>query len=283
VGRPRWPWPPLWPCPTAKRPPAQLAALEVLRRQTRRTPDVREDGRTPRQPMLRRAPLRRDGMDDHGSRRAVRPAGVFATAPYHPLSRALKPTSTQGQRVAVAGMGGCGTTTLLPRVQAELVRARGAYRGPCPGVPVAVKAQLNTAGIRTTCGPPMFNDGVPAEDATVIAKLKAAGAVLLGKRNMTAFGTTRLSHAFDPARNPWDLGRCTGGASSGAGGVTAAWGGVVGLRPTWGRVSRHGLRSGLGSMDPLGPRAHGGRLRPHPAGHRRARAPRRLHVGGARA
>src|SRR5262252_6118034 len=101
--------------------------------------------------------------------------------------------------------------------------ARGAYRGPFHGVPVAVKDQLNTAGIRTTCGTPIFNDVVPDEDATVIAKLKSAGAILLGKLNMTEFGTTSLSHAFDTARNPWDLERFTGGSSSGSGGATAAF------------------------------------------------------------
>src|SRR4030095_7910723 len=158
---------------------------------------------------------------------------------------------------------------------AERELARGAYRGPLHGVPVAVKDQLNTAGIRTTCGTPIFNDVVPAEDATVIAKLKAAGAILLGKLNMTEFGTTSLSHAFDTARNPWDLERFTGGSSSGSGGATAAcmcatslgedtggsvrgpaaWCGVVGLRPTWGRVSRHGLRTGMWSMDTIAPLA----------------------------
>ena len=100
--------------------------------------------------------------------------------------------------------------------------ARGEYRGPLHGVPVAVKDQLNTAGIRTTCGTPIFNDYVPDEDATVIAKLKSAGAILLGKLNMTEFGTTSLSHAFATARNPWDLERFTGGSSSGSGGATAA-------------------------------------------------------------
>jgi len=100
--------------------------------------------------------------------------------------------------------------------------ARGEYRGPFHGVPVAVKDQLNTAGIRTTCGTPIFNDVVPDEDATVIAKLKSAGAILLGKLNMTEFGTTSLSHAFDTVRNPWDLERFTGGSSSGSGGATAA-------------------------------------------------------------
>jgi Asp-tRNA(Asn)/Glu-tRNA(Gln) amidotransferase A subunit family amidase len=150
--------------------------------------------------------------------------------------------------------------------------ARGAYRGPFHGVPVAVKDQLNTAGIRTTCGTPIFNDFVPDEDATVIAKLKSAGAILLGKLNMTEFGITSVSHAFDTARNPWDLERFTGGSSSGSREATAAfmcaislgedtggsvrgpaaWCGLVGLSPTWGRVSRHGLRPGKGKR--LAPR-----------------------------
>jgi aspartyl-tRNA(Asn)/glutamyl-tRNA(Gln) amidotransferase subunit A len=137
--------------------------------------------------------------------------------------------------------------------ESERALARGDYRGPLHGVPVAVKDQLNTAGIRTTCGTPIFNDVVPDEDATVIAKLKAAGAILLGKLNMTEFGTTSLSHAFDTARNPWDPERFTGGSSSGSVRGPAAWCGLVGLRPTWGRVSRHGLRPGMWSMDTIGP------------------------------
>ena len=156
---------------------------------------------------------------------------------------------------------------------AEMALARGESRGPLHGIPFAVKDQLNTAGIRTTSGTPIFNDFVPDHDATVVAKLKAAGAILLGKLNMTEFGTTSLSHAFETARNPWDLEKYTGGSSSGSGGATAAflcatslgedtggsvrapaaWCGLVGLRPTWGRVSRYGLRPGMWSMDTIGP------------------------------
>ena len=156
---------------------------------------------------------------------------------------------------------------------AEMALTRGESHGPLHGVPFAVKDQLNTAGIRTTSGTPIFNDFVPDHDATVIAKLKAAGAILLGKLNMTEFGTTSLSHAFETARNPWDSEKYTGGSSSGSGGATAAflcatslgedtggsvrapaaWCGLVGLRPTWGRVSRYGLRPGMWSMDTIGP------------------------------
>ena len=167
----------------------------------------------------------------------------------------------------------CRDEALQAARESEQALDRGENLGPLHGVPFAVKDQLNTNGIRTTSGTPIFNDFVPDYDATVIAKLKAAGAILLGKLNMTEFGTTSLSHAFDTARNPWDLDRFTGGSSSGSGGATAAfmcatslgedtggsvrgpaaWCGLVGLRPSWGRVSRYGLRSGMWSMDTIGP------------------------------
>src|SRR5437870_4377760 len=100
--------------------------------------------------------------------------------------------------------------------------AHGAYRGPLHGIPFAVKDQLSTRGIRTTAGSPLFGDVVPDEDATVIAKLQQAGAILLGKLNMTEFGTTGFSHQFSTPRNPWHLERYTGGSSSGSGAATAA-------------------------------------------------------------
>ena len=157
--------------------------------------------------------------------------------------------------------------------RAEQEIAQGKHRGPMHGVPVAVKDQIHTEGILTTGGSPVFNDFVPTVDATVIANLKAAGAVLLGKLNMTEFATTGLSHQFDPPRNPWDLERSTGGSSSGSGAATAAflcaaalgedtggsvrfpasWCGLAGLRPTWGRVSRYGVMPGMRSMDTIGP------------------------------
>ena len=151
--------------------------------------------------------------------------------------------------------------------------AKGHHRGDMHGVPIAVKDQLRTKGIRTTAGTPIFSDYVPDEDATVISKLQSAGAILLGKLNMTEFGTTGFSHSFITARNPWDLERFTGGSSSGSGAATAAflcatslgedtggsvrfpatWCGLVGLRPSWGRVSRYGVITGVWSMDAIGP------------------------------
>src|SRR6266536_5616578 len=159
--------------------------------------------------------------------------------------------------------------------EAERAIARGHYRGPLHGIPFAAKDQLYTKGIRTTGGSPIFEHFVPDEDATVITKLKAAGAILLGKLNMTEFATTGFSHRFHTPRNPWDLARYTGGSSSGSGAATAAglcattlgedtggsirfpaaWCGVVGLRPSWGRVSRYGLMPGVWSMDTIGPLA----------------------------
>ncbi|PKB72042.1 MAG: hypothetical protein BZY87_02375 [SAR202 cluster bacterium Io17-Chloro-G6] len=157
--------------------------------------------------------------------------------------------------------------------QAEQEIAQGNHRGPMHGVAVAVKDQIHTKGILTTGGSPVFKDFIPAEDATVITNLKKAGAVLLGKLNMTEFATTGLSHQFDPPRNPWNLERSTGGSSSGSGAATAAflcgsslgedtggsvrfpasWCGLAGLRPTWGRVSRYGVMPGVRSMDTIGP------------------------------
>jgi aspartyl-tRNA(Asn)/glutamyl-tRNA(Gln) amidotransferase subunit A len=167
----------------------------------------------------------------------------------------------------------CRDEALQAAREAEQELARGEHRGPMHGIPVAVKDQVYTAGIRTTGGTPIFNDFVPDEDATVITNLKSAGAILLGKLNMTEFATTGLSHAFDTARNPWNTDRYTGGSSSGSGAATAAfmcasslgedtggsvrfpatWCGLVGLRPTWGRVSRFGVMPGVWSMDAIGP------------------------------
>ena len=167
----------------------------------------------------------------------------------------------------------CRDEALEAAQDAEQALSRGNYLGPMHGIPVAVKDQVYTKGIRTTLGSPVFADFAPDEDATVITKLKAAGAILLGKLNMTEFGTTGFSHQFEISRNPWDLDRYTGGSSSGSGAATAAflcaaslgedtggsirgpaaWCGLVGLRPSWGRVSRYGVKPGSWSMDTIGP------------------------------
>ena len=157
--------------------------------------------------------------------------------------------------------------------EAEREILQGHYRGPMHGIPIAVKDQFWTRGIRTTGGSRIFSDFIPEEDATVVAKLRQAGAILLGKTNLTEFAITALSHAFSTPRNPWNLDRFTGGSSSGSGAATAAflcatslgedtggsvrfpatWCGLVGLRPSWGRVSRYGVMRGVWSLDTVGP------------------------------
>ena len=157
--------------------------------------------------------------------------------------------------------------------QAEREILAGAYRGPMHGIPVGVKDQIWTKGIRTTGGSRILADFVPGDDATVIFNLRNAGAILLGKTNLSEFAITGFTHRFSTPRNPWDLDMSAGGSSSGSGAATAAflcatslgedtggsirrpaaWCGVVGLRPGWGRVSRYGLMRGVWSMDTIGP------------------------------
>ena len=157
--------------------------------------------------------------------------------------------------------------------QAEEDIASGQHKGPMHGVPVAVKDQFWSKGVRSTGGSRILADFVPDEDATVIANLRKAGAVVLGKTNMTAFAITGFSHRYATPRNPWNTDSYTGGSSSGSGAATAAylcatslgedtggsirfpatWCGLVGLRPSWGLVSRYGVMRGVWSMDTVGP------------------------------
>ena len=167
-----------------------------------------------------------------------------------------------------------GEQALAAAQQAEQEIATGMHRGPLHGVPVAVKDQFNTAGIRTTGGSTILKDFVPDEDATVITNLKKAGAVLLGKLNMSEFAMAEIyHHPYGTPRNPWDLERNPGTSSSGSGAATAAslcatslgedtggsirgpanFSGLVGLRPSYGRVSRYGVLGGSWSMDTVGP------------------------------
>jgi aspartyl-tRNA(Asn)/glutamyl-tRNA(Gln) amidotransferase subunit A len=152
--------------------------------------------------------------------------------------------------------------------------ARGGDVGPLHGVPFAVKDQFDTTGLLTTSGSRLHADRVPSEDATVVARLREAGGILLGKLNLTEFalGGT-LTYPFGQPRNPWDPSRETGGSSSGSGIAAAAalaaatlgedtggsarspasWCGAVGLRPTWGLVPRTGCVPVAWSMDTPGP------------------------------
>jgi aspartyl-tRNA(Asn)/glutamyl-tRNA(Gln) amidotransferase subunit A len=153
--------------------------------------------------------------------------------------------------------------------------ARGEYRGPLHGIPVALKDIFDVAGVRTTAASKILADNVATEDSGATKRLREAGAVLLGKLNLHqfAFGATGRSSDFGPACNPWDTQRVTGGSSSGSGAAVAAGEcfaalgtdtggsiripaslcGVVGLKPTFGRVSRAGLLPLAWSLDHAGP------------------------------
>ena len=110
----------------------------------------------------------------------------------------------------------CHKEALQAAREAEQAIAQGNYLGPMHGIPVAVKDQLWTKGIRTTVGSRIMADFFPEEDATAVANLKKAGAIILGKTNLTEFALSG-SLRYSPNRNPWDLNRFTGGSSGGSG------------------------------------------------------------------
>ena len=149
----------------------------------------------------------------------------------------------------------------------------GTYRGPLHGVPIAVKDLCFTKGVRTMGAAKVLENHVPEFDSTVITKLASAGAILLGKLNLTEGAMGGYNPEFDIPKNPWNPDRWTGSSSSGSGVATAAGlcigslgsdtggsirfpsaaCGVVGIKPTWGRVSRYGVLALAESMDHVGP------------------------------
>ncbi|MBM3217280.1 MAG: amidase [Candidatus Rokubacteria bacterium] len=151
----------------------------------------------------------------------------------------------------------------------------GRWRGPLHGVPIGLKDIFDTAGVRTTNGSSFFRDHVPTEDAESVRRLKEAGAVLIGKLNTHEFaaGSTTNNPWYGPTRNPWALDRAPGGSSGGSGAAVAAFlcpgatgtdtggsirgpaacCGIVGLKPTYGRVSIRGIYPNAVSLDHAGP------------------------------
>lgn len=159
--------------------------------------------------------------------------------------------------------------------QAEAEIMSGQYRGPLHGVPIGLKDLIYTKGIKTTMGSELFKDFIPDSDATVVQKLKRAGAIIIGKLNTHefAYGSTGDVSYFGPVRNPYDTSKMTGGSSSGSGAAVAsalcfgALGtdtggsiripssacGIVGMKPTFGRVSKHGAYPLGFTLDHIGP------------------------------
>ena len=220
-----------------------------------------------------------------GAARVTIPATIFEVAPLI-RSRAVSPVELVQkalERIAELNASLNAFITVMGDSALEQARvaedeiARGEWRGPLHGIPIALKDLIDTAGVRTTAASALLENRVPGEDAEVVRRLRQAGAVIIGKNNLHEFaygGSSLVSH-FGEVHNPWDASRIAGGSSGGSAAAVAAglcYGaigtdtagsirepaalcGCVGLKPTYGRVSGRGVIPLSLSLDHVGPLA----------------------------
>lgn len=168
-------------------------------------------------------------------------------------------------------------TALKQAQEAEAAIMKGEYKGPLHGIPMGIKDNYQTKGIRTTGGSKLYRDSIPEQTATSVEKLLAAGGIMLGKLNMNELGagSTGTNQLFGTSKNPWNIDHMPGGSSGGSAAALAAgmatlttgtdtWGsnripaamsGVYGLKPTYGLISTYGLLPTASSLDHAGPLA----------------------------